>query len=149
MRNLLTLQDVKNIRYEGKIHYISYILPLILSIFGLIMMMANFTFKVYITGSLFLLLFIFQVKKLLILKSIKILVTDNELTIASGLLNKKITDISLRKYEAMQLSQSLIGKLLNYGKLTVTTGHITKSYKIKSPIKLREAIIQQTQILKS
>ncbi|MCK9235150.1 MAG: PH domain-containing protein [Weeksellaceae bacterium] len=149
MRNLLTSQSVKNIRYEGKIHYISYILPLILSIFGLIMMMANFTFKVYITGSLFLLLFIFQVKKLLILKSIKILVTDNELTIASGLLNKKITDISLRKYEAMQLSQSLIGKLLNYGKLTVTTGHITKSYKIKSPIKLREAIIQQTQILKS
>ncbi len=76
-------------------------------------------------------------------KMTKIFITDKSLTLITGILSKNIDDISLNKYEGMAIHQSLLGRFLNYGILTVSTGGVTLSYQIEKPLVLREYIIRQ------
>lgn len=55
----------------------------------------------------------------------------------------------LRKCEGIQVEQSILGRILNYGTLLVTTGEATNSYKsIKKPIEFSTRINEQIDKLK-
>ena len=55
----------------------------------------------------------------------------------------------LRKCEGIQVEQSILGRILNYGTLLVTTGEVTNQYKmIKDPVTFSTRINEQIDMMK-
>ncbi len=166
MRDLLhdTKQEQENIIYEAKLHWILYAKPILIIIIAipltyLYVEMFWYSFVEHkVVVPKFKLINIFQfiiptiilywvlIKgfwRLLYLKMTRIYLTDKGLTLETGILAKYIDDISLNKYEGMSIHQSLLGRVLNYGVLVVSTGELNQGYKIAKPLVLREYILKQ------
>ena len=150
MKNLLTDFDTTSepVNYEAKIHWISYVVPVLYIIFGsvgvLYILLLGYKSILGFIGiiALFLaFLFVKGVIKLLRNRSTKIYVTDHHVSFSTGILGKTLSDLSLNKLEGMQLHQSLLGKTLNFGTLVVTTGDVTNSYFIENPMDLRNILL--------
>ena len=134
----------EEIIYEAKLHWISYILPWALILVGGVFIIPLFFVNGYARFISFILSLLFLVGTIDLLrkKSIKISLSSNYLSISKGILGKQTVDISLKKFEGMVLKQSLIGRGLNFGTLTVTTGEVVYSYNIKKPQELRGLIMK-------
>lgn len=159
MENLFSLKQDDNILYETKLHWISYVGPFIsvlISIPAVIILSIMFLsflrgYEIgymimiigFIMGSIFLPLFIKGIVKLISNRYTHIYVTSKSLTFKTGVFSQNINDISLNKYEGMNLQQSFLGRQLNYGTLIITTGGATQSYKIENPLGLRQHILEQ------
>ena len=72
----------------------------------------------------------------------KIYLTEDHLTVSHGIFGKSVNDIPLNKLEAVFLNQNFLGRILNYGTLTTSTGEITQAYVIKNPMELRSKIVK-------
>lgn len=149
MEDLLTNFKTSSepIKYEAKIHWFSYVIPIFFIAIGsigvLYFLLLGYAFMFGFMGiiSLFLIfLFIKGIIKVIRNKNTKIYVTDNYLTFSTGILGKTFSDISLNKLEGMWVHQSLLGKMLNFGSLVVTTGGVTHSYSIENPMELRNVL---------
>jgi len=150
MKNLLTDFDTTSepVNYEAKIHWISYVVSVLYIIFGsvgvLYILLLGYKSILGFIGviALFLaFLFIKGVIKLLQNRSTKVYVTDHHVSFSTGILGKTLSDLSLNKLEGMQLHQNLLGKMLNFGTLVVTTGDVTNTYFIENPMKLRSILL--------
>lgn len=146
--------------YSTGLHWVSYISPLILIVLGLFGFPKLFTlFAEILEGrtdiismnnvlGLILMFILFRgVYSLLLNKSTAVLLFDRSLTFTKGILGKQYVDISLSKYEGLSLSQDIMGRILNYGTLSITTGGITQKYRIKNPMELREYLNNQINII--
>lgn len=146
MEDLLTNFKTSSepIKYEAKIHWFSYVIPIFFITIGsigvLYFLLLGHAFMFGFMGiiSLFLIfLFIKGIIKVIRNKNTKIYVTDNYLTLSTGILGKTFSDISLNKVEGMWVHQSFLGKMLNFGSLVVTTGGVSHLYSIENPMELR------------
>lgn len=147
MKNLLskdTASDDANI-YEAKIHWVSYIVPVLFVIIGLLGIILLFNQEIYlkIVGVLLLIALFTGIKSLLSIKFTKIQLSEFYLSISQGILTRNIVDIPIKKLEGIVLYQSLMGKILNYGTLKVTTGDVSFSYPIENPMELRRRILNK------
>lgn len=149
MEDLLTNFKTSSepIKYEAKIHWFSYVIPIFFIAIGsigvLYFLLLGYAFMFGFMGiiSLFLIfLFIKGILKVIRNKNTKIYVTDNYLTLSTGILGKTFSDISLNKVEGMWVHQSFLGKMLNFGSLIVTTGGVTHLYSIENPMELRSVL---------
>lgn len=73
--------------------------------------------------------------------TLKISLKKKYLTLQSGIFTKNISDISLEKLEGFNLHQSLLGRLLNYGTLTISTGGVIQKYQIRKPQEFRKQLL--------
>ena len=73
-------------------------------------------------------------------------VTTNRVVVKTGLLTRNTIEIQLSKVESVQVQQDLLGRLLNYGTITVSgTGGTHEPFAlIDDPINFRRAV-QQAQ----
>lgn len=119
MKNLLTDFDTTSepVNYEAKIHWISYVVPVLYIIFGsvgvLYILLLGYKSILGFIGIIALslaFLFVKGVIKLLRNRSTKIYVTDHHVSFSTGILGKTLSDLSLNKLEGMQLHQSLLEK---------------------------------------
>lgn len=140
MENLLIVQKQnteipKDIVNGGKIHWISYCIPVLqsfLGVIGLLSFIVTIGFFKIISLGLTVLLYK-GVVRILQLRFTKIFVTKKYLTITTGIINKTTVDISLYRIEGKKVYQSLLGRIFNYGRVYVSTGEITKSFVIENP----------------
>jgi len=66
-----------------------------------------------------------------------------------GIINRKVNELMLRKCEGIQVEQSIVGRMLNYGTVLVTTGEATNHYrKILNPVRFSTLINEQIDGLK-
>ncbi|MCT4329586.1 MULTISPECIES: PH domain-containing protein [Elizabethkingia] len=147
MENLLIVQKQnteipKDIIYSGKIHWMSYFIPVIQSFLGVIGLLSFAVtigfFKIISLGLTVLLCK--GVVKILQLKFTKIYITKKYLTITTGIINKSTVDISLYRVEGTKVYQSIMGRIFNYGRVYVSTGEITKSFVIANPKEFKDSI---------
>lgn len=144
LKELLSKVEEKDIDYKAEVHWIVYLIPILIIPLALILSLAYYTYALmYMFYPTFLIL-LWQIRKVLINLSINIFIKDNQLTFRKGVINKTVFDISLKKYEGIYISQNLLGRILNYGTLTVSTGEISGSFKIKKPNELRKVILEKT-----
>ena len=147
MENLLIVQKQnteipKDIIYSGKIHWMSYFIPVIqyfLGVIGLLSFAVTIGFFKIISLGLTVLLYR-GVVKILQLKFTKIYITKKYLTITTGIINKSTVDISLYRVEGTKVYQSIMGRIFNYGRVYVSTGEITKSFVIANPKEFKDSI---------
>lgn len=147
MKNLLIsnleMLEESMILYKAKKHWISFVLPAMGSLVGCIG--AVFTFfgagSVRIIGLALLAVGFKGLMALLNIMTTKIYLTSEYLTITQSLFTNSVTDIPLNKLEGVVLTQGFLGRIFNFGKLTVWTRGVWQSYTIKNPMELRSKII--------
>lgn len=77
-------------------------------------------------------------------KTSEYVVTNKRLILKRGIISRKSVESMLTKCEGVLLEQSILGRVLGYGTLIVTTGGVTTKFpKIKDPVIFRNYINYQ------
>lgn len=75
--------------------------------------------------------------------------TTKRVIVKEGIIKREVSELMLRKCEGIKVEQSIMGRILGYGTLLVTTGEATNYYKkIKDPITFSTRINEQIDMLK-
>lgn len=165
MKDLLNdtgLGQQDDVIYTAKLHWISYVKPVLSIIIGTPLLLLylflywnsysrgfhipEFRFENLLRLLIPMVLFYVILKGalgFLYNKMTKIYLTHNYLTLRTGILSKGLDDIALSKYEGIRVYQSWLGRILNYGILAISTGEIVQAYQIEKPLALRKHILKQ------
>ena len=140
------LQAGEEIKYKADIHWYIFAYPVILLLLSVFFSSAQTGFFHYV--SLFLLLSgLFQlIKRILLKMGTEYVVTNKKVILKSGILNRDALELVLNKCEVIRINQSLMGRMLGFGSIVVTTGGVTNKFDfITNPIKFRNEINAQIQ----
>lgn len=75
-------------------------------------------------------------------------VTNKKVILKSGILSRDALELVLNKCEGIRINQSLMGRMLGFGSIVVTTGGVTNKFDfITNPIKFRNEINAQILLL--
>ena len=73
-------------------------------------------------------------------------VTNKKVILKSGILSRDALELVLNICEGIRINQSLMGRMLGFGSIVVTTGGVTNKFDfITNPIKFRNEINAQIQ----
>ena len=81
-------------------------------------------------------------------KFTRIYLSEDNITKITGVLNKNVSDIPLQKIENIYLFKPLLGKILGFGTVVVSTGEINQQYFIANPEPLRKILLEKTSLKK-
>lgn len=141
------LMDDEKIVYEAKLHDIVYTGPIILAIFSFLIV-----FSLLDSVSLIISFIIWSIAvgwAISIHGGKQYVVTTHRLIFKRGIINRDSFELLLRKCEGIQVDQSILGRILDYGTVNVTTGEATNSYKyISHPLRFSTKIHEQIFNLK-
>ena len=140
------LQAGEEIKYKADIHWYIFAYPVILLLLSVFFSSAQTGFFHYV--SLFLLLSgLFQlIKRILLKMDTEYVVTNKKVILKSGILSQDALELVLNKREGIRINQSLMGRMLGFGSIVVTTGGVTNKFDfITNPIKFRNEINAQIQ----
>ena len=145
------LMKGEEVVYKARVHWIVYFRSILLAVPGLICLLFSATGVAgedelfSIAGGLFLFAAIFAFIRALIDRvSSEYAVTNKMVIMKTGLLSRNITELMLAKCEGISFDQPLLGKILGYGTLIITTGGIANDFhKIAEPRDFRNAINEQ------
>ncbi|MGP6606179.1 PH domain-containing protein [Ornithobacterium rhinotracheale] len=158
--NLTSGEVLNDYVYKTKAHWISFVVPsiVIFFTFPFFIISALFLRKYINEGfneivniipiafygiiSFFLFKYLFKgIYKLIFALKMRIYLSKQYLTLQTGVLSKNLCDIALRKFEGLDLQQSFLGRILNFGTLSVTSSGITQSYLIRDPEGFRNHLL--------
>ena len=140
------LQAGEEIKYKADIHWYIFAYPVILLLLSVFFSSAQTGFFHYV--SLFLLLSgLFQlIKRILLKMGTEYVVTNKKVILKSGILSRDALELVLNECEGIRINQSLMGRMLGFGSIVVTTGGVTNKFDfITNPIKFRNEINAQIQ----
>ena len=140
------LQAGEVIKYKADIHWYIFVYPAILLLLGAFFSSAQTGFIYYI-GLLLLLLGLFQlIKRVLLKMGAEYVVTNKKVILKSGILSRDALELILSKCEGLRINQSIMGRILGFGSIVVTTGGATNQFNfIVNPMKFRNEINAQIQ----
>ena len=121
---------------SSKIHWVAFVYPFILILLGLA------TVQFYV-GYFFLLAATLQLLDAIVYRTTTDLaVTDKKLIAKWGLFRRKTIEQRIGKIDTIQVDQGIMGRLLNYGSITVTgSGFAPTPIKtISDPLAFRRAV---------
>ena len=140
------LQAGEEIKYKADIHWYIFAYPVILLLLSAFFSSAQ-TGLFYYVSILLLLSGLFQlIKRILLKMGAEYVVTNKKVILKSGILNRDALELVLNKCEVIRINQSLMGRMLGFGSIVVTTGGVTNKFDfITNPIKFRNEINAQIQ----
>lgn len=125
------LSKGETIIYETKLHWINFFWSIIITLLtsGIGFLLAIPAFITYITS--------------------EFSITNKRLMIKVGWLSRKTLELNLTKIESANIDQSILGRILGYGSITIvgTGGTREKFNKINSPLLFRKAIMETQERL--
>lgn len=126
-----------NITYYSQLISITYVLIL-----------AFIVFKIFHLFSIFFLALIFLIIPIIKVKSTSLYLTNKRIIARFGLTKQQKVDILLKKVESIEIEQSLIGRLLNYGSITIngTGGRNPAIPYVHNPNEFKEEIYALLQL---
>lgn len=128
----------------AKSHWISMVKPIIYMVIGVIgilgFIILNTWFK-FVIGIPSLLLLLNAISSLVYYKTFKITLKGKHLCVSSGWLTRAQLDIPIHRREGILITQSVLGRILNYGKITISTGGVMATHIIAKPNELRKQIL--------
>lgn len=138
------LQAGEEIKYKADIHWYIFVYPAALILLGAFFSSAPEGFLYYI-GLILLLLGVIQlVKRVLFKMGAEYIVTNRKVVLKSGLLSRDALELTLNKCEGLRITQSVLGRILGFGAIVVTTGGATNTFKfIADPMRFRNEINAQ------
>lgn len=141
-----TLMDGERIIYRAELHSIIYWMPALLVLLALAVFIipgGSGTLTMQIIAAVILLV----AAAWTAIKANggrQYVLTNRRLIAKTGIIQRNSNDLILRKCENVRVRQSLLGRLLNYGTVIVSTGEATNQYPyIQDPIRFTTQINQQ------
>ena len=85
------------------------------------------------------------------IKATEVVLTDHRVILSWGVINKRTVETFLDKVEGIDVVQSIVGRIFNYGSVAVrgTGGGGTPCPGIRNPHEFRRIVIEQIQNRKS
>lgn len=141
------LQSGEEIKYVARLHFFLFVQPVILLLIGAFLASSPKEISAMMHYAGLLILF-FGIVSLLSRILIKIgssyAVTNKRVILKTGVISRKAVDLVLAKCEGLHIKQSVLGRIFNFGTITVTTGGASSSYPyIADPLAFRKEINTQ------
>ena len=137
------LMDGEQIVYEARQHWIIYWLPALL----LVVAVAQFAFPLDLLLQACIALALAAIAGIWALNIYggrKYILTTKRLILKRGIVKRESLDLILRRCEGVSIKQSIIGRILDYGTVVVSTGEVANSFeRILNPVKFSSQINQQ------
>lgn len=147
-----SLMGGENIVLKAQLHWAIYWLPALIALLGLCMLVVPLgDISISTRFICCIVLLVLAGLWTLVKWGGKVFVLTNKRIIEkSGILQRDSNELVLHKIEGVNLSQSILGRLLNFGTVIVTTGEVTNEYAyIKSPMKFKMRINEQIDKVKT
>ena len=139
----------EKIAYEAKLHSIIYTGPILLALLSFLVLLIPIENKWINAGICLVLLLVALFWAISINGGKQYVVTTNRLIFKHGIINRNSHELLLKKCEGVEVDQSIMGRIFNYGTVNVTTGEVTNQYKyIGNPLKFTTKIHEQISKLK-
>lgn len=143
------LMQGEKVMYEARFHGIVYFWPCLIAVpvVGLLFISSwSFLLRLILVLAVWLVLFLWAVS---IHGGKQYVLTTRRLIFKRGIVKRTSFELLLRKCEGIRIEQSIMGRLLDYGSVLVTTGEATNRYDyIKHPLQFSTAINQQIDNVK-
>jgi len=132
------LMKDEHVNYEAQLHPIVFWEPIAIFIVGLLCLFIPFErvdnpwlvdHAWLVRVLLMLLLWVIAIIRAIEVHGGKrYVVTNRRLIFKRGIIRRRSHELLLRKCEGVQTEQSIMGRILGYGSVTVTTGEVTNPY---------------------
>lgn len=143
-KNLLSGEEIK---YVAKLHFFLFVQPIILLIIGAFLASSpkEISAMTHYAGLLILFFGIVSLlSRILIKVGSSYAVTNKRVILKTGVISRRAVDLILAKCEGLHIKQSILGRIFNFGTITVTTGGASSSYPyIADPLAFRKEINTQ------
>jgi len=135
------LQPGETIRYQGSVSWLILYLPaIILAVVGLVA--SAFAPGWIIAAASFFAALIFALRAWLIRRMTEIVVTDRRVIYARGLIRRNTVEVNMDKIESVDVNQTLLGRIFDYGDVTVkgTGSTLEPLLSVDRPIAFRNEV---------
>lgn len=147
------LMKDEQVTYEAQLHPIVYWAPIALFILGIACLFLPLeqlqnqwlTDHAWVAriGLMLLMWLIAVIRAIEVHGGKRYVVTNRRLIFKRGIIRRRSHELLLRKCEGVQTEQSIIGRMLGYGSVMVTTGEVTNTYDyIRNPMHFSTMINQ-------
>jgi len=136
-----TLLPDEHVVYRTALHWIIFLRPVLVILVGLALLIAFRT--VPLVGAPILLLGVLLLfAPLVAYWSTEFGVTDKRMIVKGGFIRRRTLELLLRQVEALSVDQSLSGRMLDYGTITLSgTGGVREVFhRVREPLELRRRI---------
>ncbi|GHV39221.1 membrane protein [Bacteroidia bacterium] len=141
------LQPGEEIKYVAKLHFFLFVQPVILLLIGALLASSPKEISAMTHYAGLLILFfglVSLVQRLLVKIGSSYAVTNKRVVLKTGIISRRSVDLILAKCEGLHIRQSVLGRIFNFGTITVTTGGVTSSYPyIADPLVFRREVNTQ------
>lgn len=143
-KNLLSGEEIK---YVARLHFFLFVQPIILLLIGAFLASSpkEISAMTHYAGLLILFFGIVSLlSRILIKVGSSYAVTNKRVILKTGVISRKAVDLVLAKCEGLHIKQSVLGRIFNFGTITVTTGGASSTYPyIADPLAFRREINTQ------
>jgi uncharacterized membrane protein YdbT with pleckstrin-like domain len=142
------LEPSEQVRYRTTVSWTSYMPAILLAICALASLLAGASYAEMVNISWFAAI-VFAVAAVVAFLpawfrrwTTEIAVTDRRIILKRGLIRRHTVEMNMQKVESVDVDQTLIGRLFNYGNVTIrgTGSSFEKLRMIDSPLKLRTTV---------
>ena len=136
-----TLLPDEHVVYRTSLHWIIFLRPVVVILVGLALLIAFR--KVPLVGAPILILgVLLLIAPLVAYWSTEFGVTNKRMIVKAGFIRRRTLELLLRQVEALSVEQSLSGRMLDYGTITLSgTGGVREVFqRVREPLELRRRI---------
>lgn len=140
------LMNGEQLVYRAKLHWIIFAGPVILFFIAIMFMFQLKNENIVLIGGLFLLISIpWVISAFISFKTSEFGITNKRVLIKVGLIRRDSLETLLTKIEGIQVSQGIMGRILNYGTILIkgTGGTSNPFHKIENPLEFRKRVQEQ------
>ena len=139
------LMPGEKVKYRAKLHWIVFAQSIPLFIIGILSMGTGGELGIAVGGIFILLAIVSALISFISYSSSEFAVTDKRFIAKVGLIKRETVELLLSKVEAIQVQQTVPGRIFGYGTITVsgTGGSKDPFNKISSPMKFRKCAQEQ------
>lgn len=140
------LMEGERVVCEAKFHYMLYWLPILLVIVAVVLPFIpigedTLKYRLLFTGIFLLLAALWAI---VINNGKRFILTNKRIILKTGIIKRDSNELMLRKCEGIKVTQSIMGRLLNYGHVAVTTGEVVDVFKyIYNPMDFSTKVNEQ------
>ena len=141
------LQPGETVRYQGSLHWVSYLNAVPWAILGAaVILVSRLTDKFaawWIAGAIMLLAALLMTLRAWFGRwTTEVLVTDRRVIYVRGFIRRHTVEINMDKIESVDVDQSIMGRALNYGDVTIRgTGQMLEPLRqVDRPIAFRNEV---------
>jgi uncharacterized membrane protein YdbT with pleckstrin-like domain len=132
----------ETIQYTGKLHWYIYVRGIVIIIIAALCLkefpaMGAFLLFLGIGSLLF---------AMILSRSSEFVVTNRRVILKTGFVKRKMTELQVNKSEGMMIEQGIMGRMLNFGSIKITTGGVSEAFPfVKEPFEFKKAVNQSIE----